>query len=316
MRSTALHSTTHPIAPDQLSPLTIPLERTLGHASRIGNAIPPTGLVLLSSFAVQLSMAWATTLFDAFGVIGAAFVCKATAVLLLLLVVRPKLGEHSWRDYIAVFFLGAAIATMSPAFYAAIERIPLGVAATLEFLGPLSVAVIGSRRWVDLVWVFLAATGVILLHPSSQAALDPIGIELALLAAGCWAMYIWSSSSVGRTFPGKEGLVLAMSVGTLLMMPLGVVQAGSALLHPDLLAIGVGVAVVGTVVPYTLEFSALKQLPPKTFGVLMSVEPAIAALVGFLFLGEVLNWQTVLAIAVVTLAAVGATLFGKSNADE
>ncbi|MBD2020516.1 EamA family transporter, partial [Leptolyngbya sp. FACHB-36] len=131
-----------------------------------------------------------------------------------------------------------------------------------------------------------------------------------------WAMYIWSSSSVGRTFPGKEGLVLAMSVGTLLMMPLGVVQAGASLLHPEMLAIGVGVAVVGTVVPYTLEFSALKQLPPKTFGVLMSVEPAIAALVGFLFLGEVLNWQTVLAIAVVTLAAVGATLFGKFNADE
>jgi inner membrane transporter RhtA len=297
----------------RLSSLLTSIAGGFGYVQRLEGYIPPSGLVLLSCFAIQISNAFAKTLFEALGSIGAAFACKALAAILLWLICRPKLENQTYREYFLVVWLGVAIAVMTLAMYGAIARIPMGIASTLDFLGPLGVAVIGSRRPLDLVWIAFAAIGVILLNPINNTSLDPIGIGLALLSGACWAAYIILSNRVGRVFPGKVGLALAMAVAAFLTMPLGVSQAGEALLQPKVFFVGITVAILGTVLPYSMEYTALKRLPPRIFGVLMSIEPAIAALVGFLFLGEVLNFRAAIAIASVTVAAMGITLFGRQD---
>ena len=244
---------------------------------------------------------------------GAAFVLKAIATLLLWCIWRPQIRRYSLREFGLLALLGGAIACMSVAFYGAIERIPMGVASTLEFTGPLGVAVFDSRRSLDLVWVGMAAMGVMLLSPTTGIIFDPIGIGFALLSAGCWAAYILLSRRAGRVFPGGQGLTLAMSAAALFLLPFGVAQAGTALLSPAVLWVGVGVAILGTLVPYSLEYAALKRVPPRIFGILMSVEPAIAALVGFLFLHEALSLRSLLAVVLVTSAAIGVTVFGRGS---
>jgi inner membrane transporter RhtA len=292
-------------------PLKISLVRGIQHLQSLGGAIPPSSLVLLSSFAVQVGTVVVKSLFDTLGSMGAAFVCKAFATLLLFCLWRPRLRNHSYGDYIVIGLFGLAIAGMSLAFYGAVERIPLGIASTLEFMGPLSIAVVGSRRLLDLVWVVLAAIGVFLLAPINGSSLDWIGIALALLSAAFWAAYILISVPAGRAFPGGAGLALGMFIATIVLFAPGVMQAGTALLHPMVFVIGLAAAFLGTVLPYSLEFAALKRMPPRMFGVLISIEPAIAALVGFLFLGEQLAWRTLVAIGLVTSAAIGVTLFSK-----
>jgi len=187
------------------------------------------------------------------------------------------------------------------------------VAVTLEFVGPLGVAVAGSRRLLDGLWVVLAATGVLLLAPLKVLGatdLDPAGVAFALLAGVFWASYILLSARVGGAFPGGTGLVISLCVGTLVLLPIGIADGGYALLDPKLLLLGLGVAILSSAVPYSLELSALRTLPTRVFGVLMSLEPAVAALVGFLVLGELLDLRAVAAIGLVTVAAAGASLFG------
>jgi inner membrane transporter RhtA len=276
-------------------------------------SIPPGGLVLLSSFAIQLGTVVAKQLFDTLGPMGAAFLCKAFGAFLLLILYRPSLRNHSWNDYVRVLCLGMSIAGMSLAFYGAVARIPLGIASTLDFVGPLSVAVAGSRRLIDLVWVALAAIGVVLLAPLSNTAFDPVGIAFGLLSAAFWAGFILVSASVGRAFPGGAGLALALAIATVILLPFGVQQGGAALVHPAILLVGFGAALLSTVLPYALEFKALNQLPPRVFGVLISIEPAIAALVGFLFLGESLGLRSLTAVVLVTIAAIRVTCFSRSN---
>jgi inner membrane transporter RhtA len=280
---------------------------------RIAGWIPPSGLVLLSCFAIQAGNAGTKTLFDQAGVIGAVFVCKLFATVLLLVWHRPKLKGYSWQDYRLVAVLGLAIAGAVMGIYEAIARIPMGVASTIEFIGPLGLAVAGSRRKLDLVWVILAAIGVLLLSPIHNWALDWVGVGFALVAAGCWASYIVFSKRVGRVFPGGTGLALAMTVATIIMMPIGIAQAGTALFDPKVLMIGAGIAAMGTVLPYSLEYIVLKRMSPRVFGVLMSIEPAIAALVGFIFLREHLNVQSAIAILLVTFASAGITLSGQTD---
>ena len=208
---------------------------------------------------------------------------------------------------------GLALAAMNLSLYLAIDRIPLGVAVTLEFVGPLGVAVAGSRRLLDGLWVVLAATGVLLLAPLNVLGatdLDPVGVAFALLAGVFWASYILLSARVGGAFPGGTGLVISLCVGTLVLLPIGIAIGGYALLDPKLLLMGLGVAILSSAIPYSLELSALRTLPTRVFGVLMSLEPAVAALVGFLVLGELLDWRAVAAIVLVTVAAAGASLFG------
>jgi inner membrane transporter RhtA len=295
--------------------------RSAAGVQRLGQMIPPSGLVLLSCFAVQLGTATAKSLFVELGAIGTVFLCSLFATVWLfvseglslpgLLSLNPAGSTPRYRAYGLILLLGLAMAGMSFCIYAAIARIPMGIASTLEFVGPLGVAMLGTRRGLDWIWVVLAGLGVILLAPITGTALDPLGILLALLSGCCWAAYILVSAWVGQLFPKQTGLALSMLTATALLAIPGVMQGGRALLHPAVLGVAAGVALLGKVLPYSLEFTALKRMPPRLFGVLMSIEPAIAALVGWLALSEALSLRSLLAILLVTVAAMGATLTGR-----
>jgi len=276
--------------------------------------VPPTVLVILSIFSAQLGAAIAKTLFDSLGPGGTVFLRVAFAALVLLLLVRPTLGGHDRAAYLVAGLFGLALAGMNFSLYLAIDRIPLGVAVTLEFLGPLGVAVAGSRRMLDLLWVLLAATGILLLAPLGMFGgtdLDPVGVAFALLAACLWASYILLSARTGSAFAGGTGLVLALCVGTLLLFPFGIAGAVQALLDPRLLLAAFGVAMLSTAIPFSLDLESLRKIPARIFGVLMSLEPAVAALAGLVVLGERLEMRAVAAVLLVTIAAAGASLYGR-----
>ena len=277
---------------------------------------PPTALVLLSIISVQLGAAIAKSLFDSLGPGGTVFLRIAFAALVLSVLVRPKLGGHDRAGYLVAGLFGLVLAGMNFSIYLAIDRIPLGVAVTLEFVGPLGVAVAGSRRMLDLLWVVLAAAGILLLAPLGVLGgtdLDPVGVAFALLAGCLWASYILLSARTGSAFPGGTGLVIALCVGTLVLSPFGIAGAGYALLDPRLLLTGFGVAMLSSAIPFSLELEALRKIPARVFGVLMSLEPAVAALAGLVVLGERLEMRAVAAIVFVTVAASGASLFGERD---
>jgi inner membrane transporter RhtA len=279
----------------------------------MAGAAPPTSLVLLSIFSVQLGAAVAKGLFDQLGPGGTVFLRVGFAGLVLLLLWRPSVRGHARSDYLVAILFGLTLAAMNFAFYQALDRIPLGVAVTLEFVGPLGVAVAGSRRVLDLLWVVLAAAGIVLLAPLDVLGgtdLDPVGVALALLAGFFWASYILLSARTGSIFPGGTGLVIALCIGTVALAPVGIVGGGAALLDPKLLLAVFAVAMLSSAVPYSLELEALRKLPARVFGVLMSLEPAVAALVGFVILGERLGLRALAAVLLVTVAAVGASRFG------
>ncbi len=262
---------------------------------------------------VQLGAAIAKSLFDSLGPGGTVFLRIAFAALVLFLLVRPKLGGLDRAGYLVAGLFGLVLAGMNFSIYLAFDRIPLGVAVTLEFVGPLGVAVAGSRRALDLLWVVLAAAGILLLAPLGVLGgmdLDPVGVAFALLAGCLWASYILLSARTGSAFSGGTGLVIALCVGTLVLFPFGIAGAGTALLDPKLLLAGFGVAMLSSAIPYSLELEALRKLPARVFGVLMSLEPAVAALAGLVVLGERLEMRAVAAILFVTIAAAGASLFG------
>ena len=279
-------------------------------------SVPPTVLVMLSIGSVQFGAAIAKNLFASLGPGGTVFLRIAFAALVLLVLVRPKLGSHDRKAYLITGLFGLALALMNLSFYQAIDRIPLGVAVTLEFVGPLGVAVAGSRRILDVAWVMLAAAGILLLAPLGVFGgmdLDPVGVAFALLAGCLWASYILLSARTGSAFPGGTGLVIALCVGTVVAAPVGIAAAGSALLDPKLLLAGFGVAMLSSAIPFSLELEALRKIPARIFGVLMSLEPAVAALAGLVVLGELLEMRAVVAIFFVTVAAAGASLFGEQE---
>jgi len=278
--------------------------------------VPPTGLVLAGVVSVQVGAAIAKGLFDTLGPGGIVFLRIAFAALLLLLLWRPRLSGYPRSSYLTAALFGLALAGMNFSIYLAFDRIPLGVAVTLEFVGPLSVAVVGSRRLLDLVWVSLAGAGILLLAPLGLfgSDLDPVGVGLALLAGSLWAAYILLSARTGQAFPGATGLVIALCVGSVVLAPVGINAAGTTLLEPGPLLAGFGVAVLSSAIPYSLELEALRKLPARVFGVLMSLEPAAAALVGFLILGETLGPRSIAAIVLVSAAAAGASRFGGQSA--
>jgi inner membrane transporter RhtA len=288
-------------------------------ASRISDrsrGAPPTALVIFPIISVQLGAAVAKSLFDSLGPGGTVFLRIAFAALVLFLLVRPKLGGHDRAGYLVAGLFGLTLAGMNFSLYLAFDRIPLGVAVTLEFVGPLGVAVAGSRRLLDLLWVVLAAAGILLLAPLSVLGgmdLDPVGVAFALLAGCLWASYILLSARTGSAFPGGTGLVIALCVGTFVLFPFGIAGAGYALLDPKLLLAGFCVAMLSSAIPYSLELEALRKLPARVFGVLMSLDPAVAALAGLVVLGERLEMRAVAAIIFVTIAAAGASLFGRRD---
>ena len=271
---------------------------------------------MFSIVSVQLGAAIAKSLFDSLGPGGTVFVRITFAALVLVLLVRPKLRGHDRAGYLVAGLFGLALAAMNFSIYLAIDRIPLGVAVTLEFVGPLGVAVAGSRRLLDLLWVVLAAAGILLLAPLGLFGgmdLDLVGVAFALLAGCLWASYILLSARTGSAFPGGTGLVIALCVGTLVLCPFGIADAGYALLDPKLLLAGFGVAMLSSAIPFSLELEALRKIPARVFGVLMSLEPAVAALAGLVVLGERLGMRAVAAVVFVTVAAAGASLFARRD---
>jgi inner membrane transporter RhtA len=271
--------------------------------------VPPTLLVLGAVISVQCGSAVATHLFKDIGAGGAAFLRLLVGALVLLAIWRPWTRRHGRPEWTAAVLFGLTTAAMNFSFYSALDRIPLGVAVTLEFVGPLGLAVAGSRRPLDLLWAFLAAAGIVLLAPWGGLRLDPLGIGFALLAGVLWSVYIILSARVGRLFSGGGGLALAMATGSAALLPVGIASAGTSLLNGRVLLIGVAVGLLSSVIPYSLEMESLRRLPTRIFGVLMSTEPAVGALVGLIFLGQVLDARAAIAILIVTVAAVGATRF-------
>jgi inner membrane transporter RhtA len=276
----------------------------------VGGLQPPAGreraaavgMVLVAAVSPQVGAALAVTLFDELGPAGAASLRLAFAAIVLWAIWRPRLAG----DLRLAAAFGAALGLMNWSFYEAIDRIPLGVAVTIEFTGPLLVAVIGSRRLLDVAWAALAAVGIVLLVDPGGGSVDAAGVAFALAAAACWMAYIYLSKRTGAAFAGGSGLALAMAVGALIVLPAGVIRAEGALLEPDLLGAALVVALASSVLPYSLELEALRRLPEAVFGVLMSADPAVAAVVGFVALDQDLGARELLAIAMVVVASAGA----------
>ncbi|SCD93304.1 inner membrane transporter RhtA [Streptomyces sp. SolWspMP-5a-2] len=273
-----------------------------GRRGRLG----PVGLVLAGGVSVQFGAALAVSLMPRAGALGVVTLRLLVAAIVLLLVCRPGLRGHSRADWGTVVVFGVTMGAMNGLFYQAVDRIPLGTAVTLEVLGPLALSVLASRRAVNVVWAALALVGVFLLGGGGFGSLDPLGVAYALGAGAMWATYILFSARTGRRFPQADGLALAMVVAAVLFLPLGIAESGAKLLNPTTLLLGAGVAVLSSVLPYTLELLALRRLPASTFAVMMSLEPAIAATAGFLVLHQALSATQALAIAFVVAASMGA----------
>jgi inner membrane transporter RhtA len=254
---------------------------------------------------VQLGAAVATTLFDELAPTGTVLLRTGFAAIILLAIWRPGLPRATSGPFGDALLFGIALAGMNLSFYEALDRIPLGIAVALEFTGPFAVAVAGSRRLLDLLWVAMAAAGIVLLSPL-QASINTPGAGYALLAGVFWAAYIVITARLGQSFAGGEGLALGLAISTLVLLPVGLIGGGSGLAQPALLATGLAVAVLSSAIPYSLELEALRRLPKGTFGVLMSLEPAVAALVGLAVLGQDLSAREVLAIWLVVIASAGA----------
>jgi inner membrane transporter RhtA len=268
---------------------------------------PSTVLVLGGITSVQFGSAIATTLFHRIGPGGAVLLRLLTASIVLLAVWRPRVGAVGRRELVLAGVFGLVLAAMNLSFYEAIHRIPLGIGVTLEFIGPLTVAVAGSRRRLDFVWVALAAGGIVALTRGNAHGLDGLGVALALIAGAMWGLYILVNARIGRAFADGTGLALAMCVATAVALPFGIVQGGARLISVHSLAIGAAVGMLSSAIPYTCEVEALRRIATNVFGVLMSIEPAMAALAGFIVLGQGLSGRELVGMGLVVAASVGAS---------
>lgn len=272
-------------------------------------SVPAPALVLGSCVSLQVGAACATHLFPVGGSAGTTVLRLGLAAVILLAVVRPRLRRWDRTQWPAVLVYGATLAAMNGSFYASVARIPLGTAVTIEFLGPLTLAAVLSKRFRDVGWVALAAIGVLLLGAGGGAVgLDPVGVAWALCAGLFWAVYILASARMGAAVPGLGGLAVATGVGALLLVPVGAVGAVHVLARPGLLPLAAGTALLASVLPYSLELAALRRLPAPVFGVLLSLEPAIATLAGLVLLGQGIGVVGAVAVGVVVLASAGSTL--------
>lgn len=269
--------------------------------------MPSAGLVVGAIASVQFGAAIAATLFDRVGPAGTVLLRLLFGSVVLLAVWRPRLAGYTRRELTLAAVFGLVLGAMNLSFYAALSRVPLGIAVSLEFVGPLSVALLGSRRGLDLLWVALAALGIVALTQGDTHGLNGLGVALALLAGVFWGAYILLNARLGRLFPGGSGLALAMCVATLAATPLGIVEGGSHLLDGESLLAGVAVGVLSSAIPYSFEVEALRRIATSVFGVLMSMEPGFAALAGLLVLGQHLSARVLAGIALVIVASVGAS---------
>jgi inner membrane transporter RhtA len=266
------------------------------------------GLVVAAACSVQGGAAVAKSLFPELGPPGVVFLRLVFGSAALWAIARPQIRGRPRSDLQLVAVLGVVLVSMNISFYEALDHSPLGVVVTVEFLGPLAVAVFGSRRALDLVWVVLAGAGVALLANGGGRGVHPLGIGLAALAGVFWACYILLSVPVGKRFPGPTGLAPAMVVGAILAAPWGIISGGHNFGNAQIVGAAVGVGLLSSALPWSLELEALRRLPTHVFGVVLSIEPAVAALAGFVFLHEHLRVRAWVAIALVVLASAGAAL--------
>ncbi|QFZ75718.1 EamA family transporter [Streptomyces fagopyri] len=307
-----------PASVTPVAPVMAPLPGTGGGSPARRGGLGPVGLVLAGGVSVQFGGALAVTLMPRTGALGVVTLRLLVAAIVLMVICRPKVRGHSRADWLTVVLFGLTMAAMNGLFYQSVARIPLGPAVTLEVLGPLVLSVVASRRALNLLWAGLALGGVFLLGGGGFGSLDGAGVAFALSAGAMWAAYIVFSARTGRRFPQADGLALAMVVAAVAFLPLGIAESGTRLLDPTTAALGAAVAVLSSVLPYTLELLALRRLPASTFAILMSLEPAVAATAGFLVLHQALSATEALAIALVIAASMGAvrTQVGRGRAKD
>jgi inner membrane transporter RhtA len=265
-------------------------------------------LLLIAMGSIQIGASFAKTLFHSVGAAGAVALRTALATLMLVAVLRPwrtRLAQGSWT---ALALYGVSLGVMNLLYYLALRTLPLGITVSIEFTGPLAVAVLCSRRAIDFLWIGLAAAGLTLLLPLSQGHgnVDSTGALFALGAGACWALYIVFGQKAGADY-GPQTVAFGSVIASLIVVPIGVGQAGGRLLAPAVLPYGLAIALLSTALPYTLEMMALTRLPARTFGILMSIEPVFGALVGWTMLHEQLSFAQWAAIGMIILASIGTT---------
>lgn len=273
--------------------------------------IPPIPAVLLAIISVQCGAAIAKTLFPALGAAATASIRIGVSALILLLAYRPNLKTTTPAQWKIVIPYGLSLGAMNLVFYYAIERIPIGLAVTLEFIGPLLVAIFGSKRLVDYCWVLLAALGIILIAPWNNTKVDSLGVLFALAAGGFWAAYIILGGKISKIMDDGKAVSTGMLFAGILILPFGFFSSGFSNLTPTFLGMGVALALLSSAIPFTLEMKALGQLPPRTFSILMSLEPAAASICAFIFLQEKLSLYEISAVVCVVIASAGSTLTAK-----
>ena len=277
--------------------------------SNVAQVALAVGVLLVAMVSYQCGASLAKHLFPQVGAQGATAYRLGLSALLLLLWRRPWRRRGTPRDWRALWGYGLAMGAMNLVFYLSLRTIPLGIAVALEFTGPLALAMASSRRWVDFVWIALVIAGLALLLPlrGEVHALDPVGVMYALAAGVGWALYIVLGKRAGASY-GGDAVTLGTSIGALLALPFGIAHAGATLLSPALLPYALGVALLSSALPYSLEMVSMTRLPARTFSTLLSLEPAVAAMAGVLLLGERLTALQWLAIAAIIVAAAGTAL--------
>jgi len=300
-----------PIAPE---PQGSPVIGQLRLAQALGR-LPPTGLLLFSILSVQLGSALATTLFSSLGPVGTAFTSTVFSALVMTLLARPKIDGKILRHAGLLLAFGLVDSAMALPFFLALQRVPLGIVSAIAFLGPLGIAVATSRRPIHFLWIGFAALGVGLLTPEIGRNLDGLGLGLAALSGLAWGGFVAISKKAGRAFDGSDGLTLGLWVASLMQLPFALVEG--SLLHAGFhdLAGALAVALLSAVVPYAMEFQALQRMSARAYGILVTLEPAVGALVGLVFLGQAIGLRMAVAVACVTVAAIGVTLFEKRGGD-
>jgi len=269
----------------------------------------PILVILIAMISIQSGASLAKSLFPLVGAPGVTALRLALGTLILVVIFKPWRLRFAPEQRLPLLLYGLSLGAMNYLFYLSIQRIPLGVAVALEFTGPLAVALFGSRRPLDFVWVALAVLGLWFLLPLGQsvAQIDPVGALLALGAGACWAVYILTGQSAGEEH-GPATVAMGSLIAAVVFVPMGMIQASDTLFQWGLLLPGLGIAILSTALPYSLEMVALTRMPSKTFGTLMSMEPALAALSGMVFLGETLTATQTLALGAIILASMGSTL--------
>ncbi|NRS88471.1 inner membrane transporter RhtA [Flavobacterium sp. 7E] len=277
--------------------------------------IPPIPAVLFAIISVQSGAAIAKTLFPVLGAAATASLRIGISAIILVAVYRPNLFKITSNQWKIVIPYGLSLGAMNLIFYLAIERIPIGLAVTLEFIGPLVVAVLGSKQILDYLWVLLAASGIVLIAPWKEEGVDLLGVVFALTAGAMWAAYIILGGKVSKIMKGGEAVATGMLFASMLIIPFGIMGNGFATITPHFFYLGVALALLSSAIPFTLEMKALGQLPSRTFSILMSLEPAVASICGLVFLHELLTINEIIAVACVVIASAGSTLTSKKKQD-